>query len=66
MDRAYFLCRMQASLAMAQRAKESAARLIHLELAGRYSLAAGFSTEEPGLSHRPCGTTGSSFMLANS
>lgn len=40
MDKAYFIERMQASLAMAHRAAGSAARLIHLELAGRYSLAA--------------------------
>lgn len=40
MDKTYFIERMQASLAMAHRAAGSAARLIHLELAGRYSLAA--------------------------
>lgn len=41
MDEAYLIGRMRASLAMARKATESAARLIHLELAGRYSLAAG-------------------------
>lgn len=37
---AYYLQRMFASLEMARNAASSAARLIHLELAGRYSLAA--------------------------
>ena len=40
MDETYFLCRMRASLEMARRATGSAARLIHFELAGRYSVAA--------------------------
>lgn len=40
MDKAYFIERMRASLVMAHRASGSVARLIHLELAGRYSLAA--------------------------
>ncbi len=35
----YFVERVQTSLEMARRAASSAARLIHLELAGRYSLA---------------------------
>lgn len=48
MDQAYLIDRMRASLAMARTATESAARLVHLELAGRYSLAAGTECAEPG------------------
>lgn len=40
MDEAYFIGRMRASLEMAQNAAGSTARLIHFELAGRYSVAA--------------------------
>jgi len=40
MDEPYYMARMRASLAMAHNAAESAARLIHFDLAGRYSLAA--------------------------
>lgn len=40
MNETYLWSRMRASLAMARRAEGSAARLIHLELAGRYSIAA--------------------------
>ena len=40
MDESYFICRMRASLEMARNAAGSAARLIHFELAGRYSIAA--------------------------
>ena len=40
MDEAYLIARMKASLAMARATTESVARLIHYELAGRYSLAA--------------------------
>ena len=40
MDKTYLVGRMLASLDMARRASGSAARLIHFELAGRYSLAA--------------------------
>lgn len=39
MDQEYLIARMRASLAMARSAAESAARLVHFELAGRYSLA---------------------------
>lgn len=40
MDESYFICRMRASLEMARKAAGSAARLIHFDLAGRYSIAA--------------------------
>lgn len=40
MDETYLWKRVRASQAMAQNAGGSAARLIHLELAGRYSIAA--------------------------
>ena len=40
MEQAYFICRMRASLDMARAAAGSAARLIHFDLAGRYSIAA--------------------------
>ena len=39
-DVGYFVRRMQASVAAAEAAADSLARLIHFELAGRYSLAA--------------------------
>lgn len=40
MERAYWLGRKRASLRMAQNAACSAARLVHYDLAGRYSLKA--------------------------
>jgi hypothetical protein len=40
MERAYWLSRKRASLKLAQNAASSAARLIHYDLAGRYSLKA--------------------------
>lgn len=40
MDQQYLLTRMRASLTMARKANNAVARLIHLELAGRYSVAA--------------------------
>jgi hypothetical protein len=40
MERAHWLGRKRASLAMAQNAKGAEARLIHYELAGRYSVKA--------------------------
>lgn len=46
MDEAYYLARMRASLAMAHDAAGSAARLIHLDLAGRYSVAAATSAAD--------------------
>lgn len=48
MDEIYFLGRMHASLAMARNAASSAARLVHLDLAGRYSVAAAQAgTQDP-------------------
>ena len=45
MDKEYLLSRMRTSMAMALKADNSAVRLIHLDLAGRYSVAAvGTST----------------------
>jgi len=38
MDKAYWLRRKQASLRMARNAASSRARLIHFDLAGRYSV----------------------------
>lgn len=38
MDEEYFLARMRSSLGMAQKARDGAVRLIHYELAGRYSV----------------------------
>ncbi|WP_375404818.1 hypothetical protein [uncultured Sphingomonas sp.] len=40
MDRQYLLSRMNASLIMANKTEDSIARLVHLDLAGRYSVAA--------------------------
>ena len=40
MERAYWLSRKRASLKLAQSAASSAARLVHYDLAGRYSLKA--------------------------
>lgn len=54
MDEAYFIRRMRASLEMARNAAGSAARLIHFELAGRYSLAAAeYAREHPRAWLRP-------------
>lgn len=61
MDQAYFIDRMRASLTMARAATESAARLIDLELAGRYSLAAATDCAEPGCWQRALAHGGSSF-----
>ena len=48
MDEAYFLERMRASLAMARNAANSAARLVHFDLAGRYGMAAAqAATQDP-------------------
>lgn len=44
MDREYLLARMAASLEMARKADDSIVRLIHYELAGRYSVAAADSS----------------------
>lgn len=40
MEKAYWLSRKRASLKMAQNAASSAARLVHYDLAGRYSVKA--------------------------
>jgi hypothetical protein len=40
MEQDYFTGRMRASLAMAEAAAGAVAKLIHFELAGRYSVAA--------------------------
>ena len=40
MEQAYWLGRKRASLAMAQKAVSAAARLVHYDLAGRYSVKA--------------------------
>ena len=40
MEKAYWLCRKRASLKLAQNAASSKARLVHYDLAGRYSLKA--------------------------
>ena len=41
MEKAYWLGRKRASLQLAQSAASSEARLVHYDLAGRYSLKAG-------------------------
>lgn len=46
MDEAYYIARMRASLAMAHNAAGSAARLIHFDLAGRYSVAAAMAASD--------------------
>lgn len=40
MDQQYFMSRVHASLVLAAKATDSRVRLIHLDLAGRYSVAA--------------------------
>lgn len=62
MDETYLLGRIRASLEMASLAAGSAARLIHLDLAGRYSLlAAKFANERPHVDPRLRQPGGSSF-----
>ena len=46
MDQSYFLGRMNESLAMAGAAKSGAAKLVHFDLAGRYSVAANAAAQE--------------------
>jgi hypothetical protein len=43
MDEAYLMGRMRASLEMARNAADAVARLIHFDLAGRYSVAAAMA-----------------------
>ena len=47
MDQMYWLLRKRASLAMARKSTSAEARLIHLDLAGRYSVRAANSGEPP-------------------
>lgn len=47
MDKAYWLTRKRASLKMARNASSSEARLVHYELAGRYSLNAASAETQP-------------------
>jgi hypothetical protein len=47
MDQMYWLLRKRASLAMARKSTSAEARLIHLDLAGRYSVRAANSAERP-------------------
>jgi hypothetical protein len=47
MEQRYWLSRKRASAAMARKATSAEARLIHLELAGRYSIRAAHSGAEP-------------------
>lgn len=62
MDEDYLTTRIRASLEMAARAAGSAARLIHLELAGRYSLMAASSTRSAvSTLPEPVGTGATSF-----
>jgi hypothetical protein len=53
MEQAYWLGRNRASLAMAQSATNSKARLIHYELAGAYSVKAADSADEQRRSQVP-------------
>lgn len=43
MEKTYWLRRKRAAMAMARAARTSESRLIHYELAGRYSLRAAFA-----------------------
>lgn len=62
MDESYFICRMRASLDMARKAAGSAARLIHFELAGRYSVAAiAAASGSPSICPKTSGRRVSSF-----
>ena len=49
MDQMYWLLRKRASLAMARKSTSAEARLIHLDLAGRYSVKAASAGEIPQL-----------------
>ena len=53
MDKSYWLGRKHASLEMARNATNSAARLIHYDLAGRYGVNASFA-ESPTTSLEDC------------
>jgi hypothetical protein len=68
MEKAYWLSRKRAALKLAQRASSSRARLVHYDLAGRYSLKAMSAETQaidfadclppPILALRRCGTLG--------
>jgi hypothetical protein len=47
MEKTYWLRRKRAAMAMARAARTSESRLIHYELAGRYSLRAAFACPAP-------------------
>jgi hypothetical protein len=71
MEKAYWLSRKRASLKLAQNASSSEARLVHYDLAGRYSLKAmsaetmaidlAASLPPPILSNRRNGTLGCAY-----
>ena len=48
LDEIYLLSRMDAALAMAAKATDASVKLIHLDMAGRYSVAAARLDAEPG------------------
>ncbi len=48
MERDYFLSRIMASMEMADKAADASVRLIHLDLAGRYSVAAAVAASLDG------------------
>jgi len=62
MDKAYWIGRKRAAMAMARAAKSAEARLIHYELAGRYSIRAAQSLPFL-LAKRGPATTGESEAL---
>ncbi len=53
MEKTYWLGRKRAAMAMARGADGSAARLIHYEMAGRYSIKAAHSAPTPPLLRAP-------------
>jgi len=55
MEKTYWLRRKRAAMAMARAAKTSESRLIHYELAGRYSLRAVHAPERAIASVQTCG-----------
>ena len=66
MNETYLCNRIQDSLEMAGSAADSASRLVHFDLAGRYSLlAAKFRIGSSAAEHRPCEHGASSFHRLN-
>ncbi|HEY0627086.1 MAG TPA: hypothetical protein VGD10_10175 [Allosphingosinicella sp.] len=53
MDKTFWLKRQQESADMARNATSAAARLVHLELAGRYSIEAAAADDRPALHLEP-------------